>query len=104
MYAAGTEDKPAESGTFNDLKHQTNIVSKETEKLRYGRIIQRNVIYVIGIEESIASESIISSDSFFGQYGEIVHVYLNKKGYVITDEKKTYYSAYITYNNYYSTC
>ena len=93
------DDSPAQ-----DLERHENLIHTNIAKLKNGRIIQRNVIYVIGIEDKIASEVLLSSDDFFGQYGEIVQIYLNKKGYMISDEKKIYYSCYITYNNNYSAC
>jgi len=87
-----------------NLERHEDLIHTNIAKLKNGRIIQRNVIYVIGIEDKIASEALLSSDDFFGQYGEIVQIYLNKKGYMISDEKKIYYSSYVTYNNNYSAC
>ena len=41
------------------------------------RIIQRNLVYVIGIAPALANENELSSDSLFGKYGEIRKVILN---------------------------
>ena len=102
-YGGINVNKSVDSQAKQPEKHE-DLIYTNMRKLKTGRIIQRNVIYVIGIEDNIASESILSSDEYFGQYGEIVQIFLNKKGYTITDEKKIYYSAYITYNNNYSAC
>ena len=36
------------------------------------RVIQRNVIYIIGIKKEIAYEKTLRSKEYFGQYGQIV--------------------------------
>ena len=41
------------------------------------RIVQRNVIYVIGIPKHLMDEKILSSNAYFGQYGELFKVILN---------------------------
>jgi len=41
------------------------------------RIIQRNIIYVIGIPEEIANENMLTSNMYFGQYGEIIRIVIN---------------------------
>lgn len=47
------------------------------------RIIQRNLVYIIGIAPSIAEEKIIQSEEFFGQYGTIKKIILNNSPQLI---------------------
>ena len=75
---------------------------EDKQKMKNRRIIQRNVIYVIGIDSNIASKDILASEDFFGQYGEIINISMNKKSYVLTGEQKHYSSAYVTFSNKYS--
>ena len=41
-------------------------------KLANTRVVQRNLVYIIGLSPSIAEETVLRSDKFFGQYGKIV--------------------------------
>ncbi len=41
-------------------------------KLSNTRVVQRNLVYIIGLSPSIADEGILKGDLFFGQYGKIV--------------------------------
>jgi len=36
------------------------------------RVVQRNLVYVIGLSPRIADEGMLKRTEFFGQYGEIV--------------------------------
>ena len=41
-------------------------------KLANTRVVQRNLVYIIGLSPSIAEETVLRSSKFFGQYGKIV--------------------------------
>ena len=79
--------------------YQLNI-----EILRNTRIIQRNVIYVIGIQKKYATVEILSSHKYFGQYGKIQNITIQQTPYFIKHDKVTYHSAYITYTTNISAC
>ena len=62
------------------------------------RIIQRNLVYVTGLSQEIASEKTQSSTEFFGQYGNIKKIILTKdKTYHSKSPQDPTFSAYITY-------
>lgn len=61
------------------------------------RIIQRNVIYILGIKPEIAKKEILTSQKFFGQYGEISKVFISKKPFYLKNTKDYCYNAYITF-------
>ncbi len=69
------------------------------------RIIQRNLVYVIGISQKYAEENILRRYEFFSQFGSITKIIINKRG--INSELKgadscgleTTASAYITYSS-----
>lgn len=42
------------------------------------RIVQEHLLYVIGMPQKLASETLLSSDRFFGQYGNIQKILINK--------------------------
>lgn len=63
------------------------------------RIVQRNVIYILGIKPKIAEKSILTSKQFFGQYGEISKIFISKKPFFLKHTNDFCHSAYVTYDN-----
>lgn len=57
------------------------------------RVIQRNLVYIIGIPQKYADESLLKRSDFFGQFGPIKKFVLNKRASCI----ETTASAYITF-------
>ena len=62
------------------------------------RILQKNVVYVIGLSSSLADKDILSSWQYFGQYGKIMKIVVNKNGYSQNFKNDTTYSAYVSYS------
>ena len=64
------------------------------------RIISKNLVYIIGLSESIADKNILIKYEYLGQYGKILKIIINKKK--VYNKNIKYgptYSAYITYND-----
>ena len=72
--------------TCEQIKYLSNI-----------RIIQTNLIHVHGFPKSIARTSLLKSNEYFGQYGNIVKATTTYK--INSDNNKKLYSAYIVYSN-----
>lgn len=70
----------------------------DRESLAKFRVIQRDLIYVIGIPMNIAHEEILEKYEYFGHYGEIKKIVVNQTPYTNTYQKPTV-SAYITFVN-----
>ena len=62
------------------------------------RIIQKNIVYVIGLTAALANQEVLSSFSFFGQYGSILKIVINQSGYTQKYQNDVTYSAYVTYS------
>ena len=63
------------------------------------RIITKNLVYMIGISDSISDISILSKYEYLGQYGKIIKIVINKKkAYNINNKFGPSFSAYITYS------
>jgi len=63
------------------------------------RVIQRNLVYVIGLPLSIASEEDLRRGEYFGQYGKILKVVVNHNhGAPPKDPRHGSASAYITFS------
>lgn len=58
------------------------------------RVIQRNLVYVIGIPQKYANEEILKGKDFFGQFGAIKKLVVKNR--TVNDSTV---SAYITYTN-----
>ena len=47
-------------------------------KLSKIRIIQKNIVYIIGLSPQLADENIMRKFEFLGQYGKVLQITLNK--------------------------
>jgi RNA recognition motif-containing protein len=43
------------------------------------RVIQKNLVYVLGLPNRLASDEILKSNDYFGQYGKINKIVINRK-------------------------
>jgi hypothetical protein len=72
----------------------------ELEYIKTLRVIQDNVIYAIGIRQDLCEEENLLSKSYFGQYGPIESIRINKNNvFTVKKDKKKYCRAYITYKH-----
>ncbi|EEY61115.1 uncharacterized protein PITG_01361 [Phytophthora infestans T30-4] len=74
---------------------QTTVNRKSLQNVR---VMQRNLVYVIGLPVHFAEEDILRSNECFGQYGKIVKAVVNKS-HLNTDRANATASAYITFAN-----
>jgi len=69
------------------------------------RIIQKHMIYVIGLSPKLANKEILASKEYFGQYGKVTKLVLNNnKGYITKGSSGPTYSAYIGYSTAFEAC
>ena len=69
------------------------------EELTESRIITKNLVYVIGLSSSIANRDKLLRYEYFGQYGSIVKIVVNKnKAYNQNSPNGPSYSAYVTFS------
>ncbi|GBE59821.1 CCR4-NOT transcription complex subunit 4 [Babesia ovata] len=66
--------------------------------LKEMRVIQRNLVYVVGIPARIAKVEILKQHDYFGQYGRIQHIVINKSQSYNSHINGASYTAYITYS------
>ena len=106
-----------QSATFNNTnKEQTNPREIQTlpltkplfpslnemySKMQNMRIIQKNLIYLIGLPKELAfSENKLNQFEYFGQYGQIKKTVVNKnKTYNCNNPNGPSYSCHITYSS-----
>ena len=75
--------------------------SLEISNLENSRIIQKNLVYIIGLSLNlIKKDSLLKNYEFFGQYGKITKFVINKnKTYNSNNPNGPSYSCYVTYSN-----
>ena len=64
------------------------------------RILQKNIVYIIGLPLNLASEEKLQKYEYLGQYGKIRKIIVNKNGYSQNKKSNITYSAYITYSSF----
>jgi hypothetical protein len=69
----------------------------EREELRDARVIQRNLVYVTGLAPQYARSETLSRPEYFGRYGEVVKVVVNKQNLAASNGRPPSASAYITF-------
>lgn len=72
-------------------------VPKDRMQLANMRVIRRNLVYAVGLPPSIASEEILKKPEYFGQYGKIAKIVLNRSQTAGGDVRRASASAYVTF-------
>ncbi|KAI8968508.1 hypothetical protein BDF20DRAFT_839609 [Mycotypha africana] len=60
-------------------KQQKDMESANRRHLSNMRVVQKNLVYIIGLHPKLATEEIVRSNDYFGQFGKISKVVINKK-------------------------
>lgn len=97
-YNKGLHSDVAKSTSTKGISRNRNVPLPERAALSLNRVIQRDLIYVIGIPLEIASEETLNRYEYFGQYGPIKKIVVNQTVHTNTYQKPTV-SAYITFIN-----
>jgi len=108
--AKRTDSHTGSSSTTQKVTSYTTSAASESAKqslkkmslpeLLKVRILQRNLVYVIGLAPKIAKNDILDKFEYFKQYGKIQKIIVNKNNvYNSTAINGPSYSAYITFSN-----
>ncbi|XP_028775817.1 uncharacterized protein LOC114732658 isoform X2 [Neltuma alba] len=99
--AANCERLVAEINTERKMKSQ-KAKSKSSEgrkQLSSVRVIQRNLVYIVGLPLNLADEEILQRREYFGQYGKVLKVSMSRTAAgVIQQFPNNTCSVYITYS------
>lgn len=72
-------------------------VPKDRTQLANMRVIRRNLVYAVGLPPNIASEEQLRRPEFFGQYGKIAKIVINRSQTTAGgDSRRASASAYVT--------
>jgi len=75
------------------------LIKEKVKRLANLRVIQKTLVYVIGLAPDIAQESTLKSLDFFGQYGKIEKIVINTNNIYNGSRGGPSYSAYMTFSN-----
>jgi hypothetical protein len=101
----------SKNGLYSDSFGRASALSKTATVLRRGvpvpersvlakcRVIQRDLVYVIGIPVNVAKEEVLARYEYFGQYGPIKKIVVNTQSVHMSQLQKQTVSAYITFVN-----
>ena len=70
---------------------------KDRNQLANMRVIRRNLVYAVGLPPQIATEEILRKPEYFGQYGKISKIVLNRNHNGNGDPRRASASAYVTF-------
>lgn len=73
-------------------------VPKDRSQLANMRVIRRNLVYAVGLPLAVATEETLRRPEYFGQYGKISKIVLNRaQAQAGTDPRRASASAYVTF-------
>ena len=90
----GDAEQDNQSAASSDLP-------KDRTQLANMRVIRRNLVYAVGLPVLIASEEVLRKPEYFGQYGKIAKIVLNRAQVVQegNDPRRASASAYVTFQH-----
>jgi hypothetical protein len=69
---------------------------KDRTVLATMRVIRRNLVYAVGMPPNIATEELLRKPEYFGQYGKIAKIVINRN-HNPGDPRRASASAYVTF-------
>ena len=72
-------------------------IPSDRTQLANMRVIRRNLIYAVGLPIHLATEEILKRPEYFGQYGKIHKIVINRAQTQGTDPRRATASAYVTF-------
>lgn len=79
----------------SDEDSRRSPTSEDSHDLKTVRVIQKNLVYVIGLPNESASESILRRRDMFGQYGKLNKIVFNNRNPV--GDRSNTCGVYLTY-------
>ncbi|XP_028556774.1 uncharacterized protein LOC110105533 [Dendrobium catenatum] len=77
-------------------KGKTKVSAEARKHLSTVRVVQRNLVYIIGLPADLCDESLLERKEYFGQYGEILKVSISRPAST-TNQQASNNNVYITY-------
>jgi CCR4-NOT transcription complex subunit 4 len=99
---AGTQNALASATTASHHLSTSEIcieAPKDRSSLANMRVIRRNLVYCVGLPPNIATEENLRKPEYFGQYGKIAKIVINRSQVTApgSDPRRASASAYVTF-------
>lgn len=93
---------PEELAKIKSSKKKKEREKKETDlaarkQLANVRVVQKNLVYVLGLPSRLAAEETLKGFEYFGQYGKISKIVINKRGLISSTSSTPHIGVYITF-------
>lgn len=72
---------------------------KDRSQLANMRVIRRDLVYAVGLPPAIATEEILKKPEYFGQYGRVSKIVINRNYSGNGDPRRASASAYVTFQH-----
>lgn len=102
VHVGVTPSETAGGGDPDHLSSAAMDIPKDRTQLANMRVIRRNLIYAVGLPPAIANEDTLRKPEYFGQYGKIAKIVLNRSQTVPPeggDPRRASASAYVTFQH-----
>jgi hypothetical protein len=90
-------------GTVEKTVDRSKSLSVDTPKdrsqLANMRVIRRDLVYAVGLPPAIATEEILKKPEYFGQYGRVSKIVINRNYSGNGDPRRASASAYVTFQH-----
>ena len=75
------------------------------ERLAQVRVMQKNLVFVVGLSAKIAEEAVLRRNEYFGKFGKILKVAVNQStSYAGTQVSKIFLNFYFEISNTKKIC
>lgn len=89
------------SNSSKSSHHHDHFKGGDRSSLANMRVIRRNLVYAVGLPPSVANEELLKKPEYFGGYGKISKIVLNRSnisgGNVDNGNRRASASAYVTF-------
>jgi hypothetical protein len=92
--SAGTTEK-----TVDRSKSLSVDTPKDRSQLANMRVIRRDLVYAVGLPPAIATEETLKKPEYFGQYGRVSKIVINRNYSGNGDPRRASASAYVTFQH-----
>jgi CCR4-NOT transcription complex subunit 4 len=79
------------------IQQQKNKVSESRRHLSSYRVLQKNLVYIIGLSQRMADAELLKKHEFFGKFGKILKVAIGTPPSNVSIARQNSFTAYVTY-------
>jgi len=79
------------------LHQQKNKLSDTRQHLSIYRVLQKNLVYVVGLSSRMADPELLKKSEFFGKFGRIIKIAVGTASGANSSQPSTTHTAYVTY-------